>query len=261
MTTPEKPWYSSIVAAFLVRDCAELLAVNPATFSRDVKTCENRLTAEGESFLTKTLPAFGKIFDLALQERTPFVQTYFKKVGRGCVLPKFLIGLTRRVFNEKGEVLQHPCTTSITLIRQLCFWFKKLEKGFSDESLQLATSDLEKVDADLPDRDTLRVNRNLVRAKGLLRILFRKLDIRNLAFRHGPGAVAGGENVVEKRKMKRAYRNLERVFRPIPTFFSLRTASENPQAIYGREHIEYGISRIAFVEKDSSGPRDRKSVV
>lgn len=255
MTTPEKPWYSPVIADFLIRDCAVLLDLPPATFSRDVLTLEKRLAGEGESFLTKTLPAFGKIFDLALQERMPFVQSYFKRRGKGCVLPHFLFGLTRRVFDDEGKLLQHPCIKSIRLIRQLCFWFKKLEKGYSDESLQQAASDLKEIDASLPDDATLHHDRDLARAKGLVRILFRKLDIRNLCFSHGPGAVAGGEDLARKRAARTAYESLERVFRPIPTFFSLREAAENYKRITTRRRAQHGVSRIEFVEKDSSGPR------
>ena len=253
--TPEKPWYSPVVGEFLISDCAVLLDLPPATFSRDVLTLEKRLASEGESFLTKTLPAFGKVFDLALQERMPFVQTYFKKKRKGCVLPSFLYGLTRRVFNDDGQLLQHPCYLSIRLIRQLVYWYKKLEKGYSDESLQRAVIELKEVDAALPDDATLHHDQDLSRAAGLVRILFRKLDIRNLRYSHGPGAVAGGEDLAEKRASRIAYEELERVFRPIPTFFSLRDAAEDYRQITRRRRAKHGVSRIEFVEKDSSGPR------
>jgi len=72
---------------------------------------------------------------------------------------------------------------------------------------------------------------------------------------HGPGAVAGGEDVVEKRMFGHCYQNLERVFRPYAFYYTLGELAENYEVVTGRMQCAYGLSRTTFVEKDSSGPR------
>lgn len=252
--SPEKPWYTPALVAFLSTDVPEALGISPVAFARDVATLSQRLAAEGESFLTKTLPALGKAFDLALQGRSPLTTTGFKRIRNSSARPAFLQALTRRVFREDGWVLDEPCITSIRLIRQLLQWCKKIEKGFTDESLQHAINDFISVDRDLPSIGKLRPI--LVTARAIVQAIFRKFRIAGaLLPKHGPGAVAGGENQVEKRDLRVSYADLERVFRPVPYFRSLRDISENYETVTGRPKLQYGLSRTAFVEKDSSGPR------
>lgn len=136
MSTSEKPWYSSALIGFLTIDVPDALGLPPGAFARDVKTLERRLTFEGESFLNKTLPELGRAIDLALQERQPLISRAFRKKGPGDARPAFLWALHRRCFSETGWLQASPCITSIRLLRQVCNWFKKIEKGFSDEQLQ-----------------------------------------------------------------------------------------------------------------------------
>lgn len=253
-TIPEKPWYLSTILAFLCEDCANAVG-NPAAFARDCITVSERVTCEGEAFLTKTLPKLGKVIDFALQERGPLAQTMFKRRRKGSALPAFLWGLTSRVFDEKGNLLAQPCIISIKMLRQICFWCKKLERGYSDKSLQRALLDLIEVDGAIPRLGAFRPPAWLGYAKGLVHQVFNDFGLGGLLPKHGPGAVAGGENLMEKRRLTHSYTDLERAFRPIPYMFSLRDAAEDPQRVTGRVRCEYGLSRIAFVEKDSNGPR------
>jgi len=255
MPYPEKPWYYSIIVAYLSYDVPELIGVKPAALARDILTLEHRVTMEGESFLTKTLPAFGKSFDFALQERSPLSVSGFKKKPRSA-LPAFLQALTGRVFEDDGHVKQEPCISSIRAVRQVCYWCKKVEKGFTNESLQKATTTFVEVDKALPavslhtDRKLLGLARKIVS-----RILGNCPGLGEIKPKHGPGTVAWSSDSVDKFRLRISYKNLERVFRPIPFFRSLRDASENPACVTERPSTEYGLSRLAFVEKDSSGPR------
>lgn len=253
---PEKPWYLSALLAFLGEDVPGVVGVPPAAFSRDVNYIVSRVTSEGESFLTKTLPAFGKAIDLALQGDQPLLAPSFKKRRRSSALPAFLQALTRRVFSDGGYILEKPCIQSIRLLRQLCFWCKKIEKGFTRESLRKAIVDFIEVDNALPD-DLSTVDRRLLgTAQAVIHAILRKLPrISGWLPGHGPGNVAGREGVVGKRQMTHSYTDLESVFRPIPFFFSLRDAAESPQRVTGRFKCKFGLSRTEFVEKDSSGPR------
>lgn len=255
--SPEKPWYTPMVLMFLTQDVPRLLEIPQQLFARDVHTIVHRLSAEGESFFTKTLPAFGKAIDLALQGHTPLRTTLFKKRGR-TALPAFLQALLQRVFMDDGWVRSNPCVTAITLLRQITLWHKKLKKGYSDESLQKAADDFIKVDAVLPTcvSDMHGASGLLDVARAVVERIFANCgDPTTAAPGHGPGAVAGGEGTLGKRRLATSYKELEAVFRPIPWFFSLRDAAEDPQRVVGRTKQDFGLSRTAFVEKDSSGPR------
>lgn len=252
----EKPWYLHALSAFLADDVPRIAGIPPAALSRDVSTLEKRCAFEGEAFLMKTLPSFGKAIDLALQGNTPLDAPWFKKNHRGSSLPAFLQALTKRVFSQTGAVVASPCIVAIRLLRQICYWCKKIERGFSDESLQKASQDFIDVDQSLPSDDDITGGKLLGTARALIRALFAVgPDLSDLRPQHGPGAVANSDGVVGKRKLDRCYTSLERYFRPIPTFFSLANAAVNPQSITNRFVCEYGLSRTTFVEKDSSGPR------
>lgn len=256
-TGSEEPWYTPTILAFLGQDVPRATGLDPQLFVKDVTTLSRRLSAEGESFLLKTLPAFGKSIDLALQGHVPLATPLFKKRGRSA-LPAFLSALLRRVFSDDGWVKDNPCIISIRLIRQLCFWCKKLQKGYSDESLRKALADFIEVDKALPSKmhDLLPSADLLGTARVVIERIFRHVENPTRSHpSHGPGAVAGGEGTVGKRGLKISYKRLEEVFRPIPWFRSLRDVTEDLDEFFSRPRREYGISRLEFVEKDSSGPR------
>lgn len=254
MTHPEKPWYSVVFKAFLLEDVPRLLEIPPAAFARDVDTFERRLASEGESFITKTLPTLGKAIDRALQGNTVLFTTAFKKAHR-TKIPVFMQVLFRRVFSESGWVKVDPCIDSIRMLRQVCYWCKKVEKGYSDESLQLAVKEFIQIDQSLPECEEMLPQALLGTARAIIEHMFAGIGSIRHRPRHGPGAVASGDTACDKRKLSTKYTQLERVFRPIPWFFSLRDASESIETVLDRPCKPYGLSRTEFVEKDSSGPR------
>lgn len=251
----EKPWYLLAIKSFLLDDCPHRLGVSPDEFSRDYSVLEERLATEGESFLTKTLPAFGKSIDRALQGHERLVTRSFKKIGRTS-RPAFLQALTSRVFKDDGWVADSPDISAIRLLRQICYWCKKIEKGYSDESLQKEISAFKDVDIALPSVDHVFTDGRLGIAQFIIERMFHNIvRIERHAPTHGPGAVAGGESGDDKRACKHSFRHLESVFRPIPWFYSWRDAAESPQRVTDRIKCDYGLSRTEFVEKDSGGPR------
>lgn len=252
----EKPWYFSAFSAFLAEDVPRVAGIPPVALARDVTTLERRCTAEGEAFITKTLPSFGKAIDLALQGGSPLAAPWFKKIKQGSAQPAFLQALTGKVFSSDGVLVVNPCPIAIRLLRQICYWGKKIEKGFTDESLRSAIDDFIEVDSSLPISMDKSTDRLLGVGRAIIQSIFAHgPSLKNLRPQHGPGAVANRDGVVGKRVFKRCYTSLERVFRPIPTFFSLRDAAEDPTRVTARIQCEYGLSRTCFVEKDSSGPR------
>lgn len=256
-TTPEKPWYLPAVLSLIREDIPQSLGLSPKLFALDITTLERRVAFEGESFLTKTLPSVGKVFDLALQSRTRFQVSGFKK-AKGSSLPVFLQGLTKRIFDDTGDLVEQPCIESIRLVRQVLYLCKKIRKGFSDEDITAAVHDFCEVDGSLPLLDHIydHSDKALVVARRLVQSVFRKFpELDELKPKHGPGAVVGARNASEKRRLTTRYSKLETVFRPIPTFWSLRDVTENLDEFLSRETHDYGLSKMAFVEKDSNGPR------
>lgn len=253
----EKPWYLPSLIAFLSEDVPAALDISPAALARDVKTLEQRVSHEGESFLTKTLPKLASQVDLALQERAPLAVPGFKTRTRRSSLPAFLQGLLKRVFKDDGTLVETPCIQSIRLIRQLGYWCKKIEKGYSNESLRAASDNFIKIDASLPEVSASTDPQLLGRARAVVSLALKGIreGLRDLRPRHGPGSVADGEGPVGKRALRTSFQWLERVFRPIPFFRSLRDAAENPSSILDRPKRVVGFDRLEFVNKDSKGPR------
>lgn len=254
---PEEPWYGlPTLEKYLLEDVPRLVGLPARLFERDVKTLAHRLAHEGETFLTSTLPQFGREFDAALTGMVPLVTRHFKKISHSDARPAFLRTLLRRVFDEKGWVLDNPCTVSIRLTRQLLLWCKKVQRSYSDESILEAVDQFIQVDRNLPDDDNLVVTRQLRTARAIIMSVFgRKSAVSDLMPGHGPGAVCDGRNAVEKRRFNRRYRQVERWFRPVPFFFSLRDATEQYERVTNRMSCEYGLSRMSFVPKEHEDPR------
>ena len=231
-------------------------------FERDFQTLEQRVSSEGVSFLTKTLPALGKAFDLALTGM-PLCVANFKKVGR-TQLPAFLRVLFRKVFDAAGKLLDSPCVISINDIRQITYLWYKLELPYdvkiqqkvldrffdTDQSLRSSSGLLSGL-SDL-DKAVLATGRSLVSS------VFSGSVVVDDHFRpkHGPGAVATGEKPWEKMNFQRYYQRLADVF-PYEEHFFL-----SPTHLVDHLHdflqwteLETAWSKVVLVPKDSRGPR------
>lgn len=106
---------------------------------RDLRTAERRFEHEGWSFFTITLPAFGKSFEEALEERWVTDSSFpgwareSSPSGR-MELPKFLGGLLRLVFEPRTGALREDANVlAIRSIRQLTLMFGKMLLECSEE--------------------------------------------------------------------------------------------------------------------------------
>lgn len=106
--------------------------------SNDFKTIVSRVEDEGLSFLTITLPNFGKDFERSLDQG--YVDSHlFLGFKRRQSLPAFLQGLTSQVFDmESGVLVDDPSVEAIHAVRQVCYLFKKLEMPCSDNRVEQA---------------------------------------------------------------------------------------------------------------------------
>nr|UJQ85636.1 MAG: hypothetical protein 3 [Leviviridae sp.] len=166
--------------------------------TRDFTTVVSRAEHEGLSFLTITLPTFGKDFQKALAvgmvDRSLF-QGFKWKGG----LPAFLSGFLGNVFDRKsGRLVGDPDVESIFAIRQLTLLFGKIlipctpervEKamwGFLDCEKEVKSGDNERTEADY--LEFTRVSRLLW--SDVFSSVDREVYGGSLLPRHGPGATA-----------------------------------------------------------------------
>lgn len=99
----------------------------------DLQTIRQRLMAEGESFVTKTLVQLRKHVLHAIEQGAFTPLASFKKKRRGGSLPCFLYGLYNAVFDDSGVLRPSPCGQSLRAILQLTSLFSKLEGACSEE--------------------------------------------------------------------------------------------------------------------------------
>lgn len=108
-----------------VAKCTDVLPEN-----RDLETIRSRVEEQsgGLSFLTITLPAFGKCFDLALAKGGFGTSDFagFKRRKRSEAMPAFLQVMLSQVFDVNGGILNEPNVAAIEGVRQLAYTFKKL---------------------------------------------------------------------------------------------------------------------------------------
>jgi len=106
---------------------------------RDLLTMKARIEAEGYGFATIALPSFGKALDKGLHEGR-FAPLHGFSRARGLSLPKFLLGLTSKIFDAvSGEILEHPDVHAVKMLRELTYVFRKLA---------LDSSQVEKLDTE-----------------------------------------------------------------------------------------------------------------
>ncbi len=106
--------------------------------SQDLKTALARIEHEGLSFLTITLPNFGKDFEKSLDQG--FVShDLFRGFSFTGSLPRFLGGFFDLVFDRSnGRLLDTPSIDAIRCIRQICLMFAKVALPCSDERVRAA---------------------------------------------------------------------------------------------------------------------------
>jgi len=167
--------------------------------SLDYKTIEARVKHEGLSFLTITLPSFGKDFEKSLD--LGFVApNLFKGFSRRGAIPEFLGGLLESVFDRTSGVLLPVEGTAevIRAVRQITLMFGKMALPCSDERRDAAFAAYMQCELDVRDSDR-KLDRSSTedyqRIGALLfREMYTELDLAvyqgSILPKHGPGSTA-----------------------------------------------------------------------
>jgi hypothetical protein len=163
----------------------------------DIKTVEARTKTEGKSFLTITLPAYGKAFENSLDQGWLDLRLFTSWKCRG-ELPLFLGGFLDRVFDrDTGRLLDEPCVDAIIAVRQLTLMFGKLFEPCSDARTRKAMREFIECDNTVKamevqwnDRIDLFCRISSMLFGDLFTAVDRKIYFGDILPKHGPGATA-----------------------------------------------------------------------
>lgn len=234
-----------------------------ADTARDINTVKRRTEAEGDSFLTITLPAFCSAFDRALAEGRldPASACHFKWHRRG--LPVFLRGFLVKIFSLDGNLLPEPCKESISCVRQVLLLHKKILRECDETRSRAAMQKYKECENEVARQDTDPDLRSEFRA--VSRVLWSSL-VGNLPFgdprpelhpAHGPGATADRIRGNSKYEIKQWHSRLESVF-PYTEFGIASVRNYGDESSYDVRLIEPEDEqpvRVVFVPKTQKTPR------
>jgi len=164
--------------------------------SRDYISVCKRVKDEGESFLTISLPNFGKDFLLSLDRGSAsLLFTGFRKRGQ---LPVLLGGLLDLIFDRcSGDLLHKPSVDAIYCVHCICNLHKKIESDCTPEREAAAFTKFLEVERELNSFDPS--NTDEFKLFGIVsdylwgsvcRRVERQVCNLDLLGRHGPGATA-----------------------------------------------------------------------
>lgn len=166
--------------------------------TRDIKTVTCRVEDEGLSFLTITLPSFGKDFQKGLDQGIVDRNSFQGFSWRGG-LPRFLGGFLDRVFNrDSGVLVDEPDIEAILAIRQLTLLFSKILLPCSQGREKAAMDEYINCDREVKENDSFMVESDYNEFNRMSHLLFGDLFHHmdklvydeDLVPKHGPGATA-----------------------------------------------------------------------
>lgn len=191
-----------------------------ASAARDCKTVALRSKHEGLSFLTITLPTFGKDLEKGLDQGYVDSNLFTGFAWKGG-LPRFLSGFLRHVFDrDSGVLLDAPCKTSIRAIRQLTLMFAKIDLPCSDAREIAAYEGYIQCEKEMKVLDSGWDSSKLEEFHQMSQLLFcsffaqvdRKVYEGNFVTKHGPGSTADGLRGNAKYTLRSWPRRLESYF-------------------------------------------------
>lgn len=162
------------------------------SWSKDMRCIKSRISNEGSSFLTITLPNFSESFFRAL-EQNQVTSDLFQGWKKRLCLPAFLQGFTSLVFDQHtGRLLDEPNLHSIRAIRQICNVFKKVAESCTEERRTKALRNFVQLDCSLDTYNPRIDNEQIINYQEVGNILFSSLfgevQDENLVPHHGPGS-------------------------------------------------------------------------
>jgi len=171
----------------------------------DWKTVQRRFEHEGLSFLTISLPNFGKDFEKSLDQEFVAPDSFqgFRRAGSHRTkegLPLFLGGFLELVFDRgSGRLLDKPDIEAIHSIRQLTLMFGKVLVPCSEERVRAAMKSFIECEQEIRTIDARLSEIDYSEFRRVAKVLFGEMlsDLDQQVFdrdtivpKHGPGATA-----------------------------------------------------------------------
>lgn len=186
----------------------------------DIKTVHRRSRHEGLSFLTITLPDFGKDFERSL-ERGQTDRHLFQGFSWKAGLPRFLGGFLDLVFDrDSGTLLKNPSIDAILAIRQLTLMFGKIALECSHARKEQAMRGFIECEKEVKKADAQRSPKSISDFHRVSALLFRevftevdrKIYYNEVKPKHGPGATADRLRGNGKYRQSQWTSRLEKIF-------------------------------------------------
>jgi hypothetical protein len=241
--------------ASLLRDVAN--TYSDMSVHLDLDYVKARAAKEGVSFFTKSLPLIGKHIDASLGSGTTLCIPGLKR-AKGRTTPSFLGKLFERVFDNEGRELLCACPLSVRHLRQLTYFFYKLELPYDESTNDKVVCQFEETDRDLHHHPPFMGDDEAIMsvAKLLIREVVATVEVGSFTPRHGPGSVATGEKHWQKMRFSRFYPSLDEKFAYCDYFFSgAMDICDNYRELHGRLPSHTPTAKVVLVPKDSRGPR------
>jgi len=249
------------VCGCILKDASAKCYQPLVSMTRDFNQIKKRVTHEGLSFLTITLPNFGKDFERCL-DQGKVTSFHFSGWKKWKCLPAFLQGFTKLVFDaETGGLLDHPDIAAIEGVRQIAYSFKKLSLPCTPERESMALSGFKEVECFLSGtmlpRDIDLFNKVSCLLWG--NMFAEPYDSANYIPKHGPGQTA--EHITGNRKYTHRtwYERLEPFF-PADSYI-MSCVSQLDDDTDGINCVQFVTEeqelpvRIVTVPKTLKGPR------
>jgi len=241
--------------------CATEVAQLQAYSDVDMRYVVDRASKEGTSFFTKHLPLFGKRLDAALLtgefDSRGFINRAASKDATSNVLFGWLLNRIRPAHDSSEPWV--GCPIAVKLLRQLTYLFYKYELPYSHAQEDEVLSAFIHTDQGLPDEDhydSQPEDPYLDLASRLIARVVHRFDASEIIPKHGPGAVATGEQPWEKMRFARIYKPIEEYF-PFTEWMvpSVNWIVDNFDTIQNTDVLEHATAKVVLVPKDSRGPR------
>jgi len=205
---------------------ADDLAIGCCTSAtRDLNTVMSRCEDEGVSFLTITLPNFGKDFEKSL-DLGKVDPSAFLGFSRKQGLPRFLGGFLDLIFDRaSGVLLDVPNVDAIYAVRQLTLTFAKINLPCSPARVKSALDQYVECEKDVRSNDALMDEQGIARFKRVAALLWsnvfadmeKSIADGTIVPKHGPGATADRLAGNRKYDQREWTQRLDRIF-PVGDF-------------------------------------------
>lgn len=230
--------------------------------NRDYEVIVSRTETEGLSFLTKTLPKYGKALDKALLEEKFTPMSEFGH-DTGTAYPRLFRRLAELIFEKDGVLLGCPDVAAIQSLRQVSYAFYKYDLPYQDLTVKLAIEEYVSIEESIePIPQTGENVSTIYYAQEVLNEIFSKYDseINNyhtLKPKNGPGTVAHGEKPWERYHPSRFYYELDGLISYQSFFYYNDRHLFDHWASYFDLDLQdsAGTAVLLAVPKDSRGPR------